>query len=112
MQVLAAVGDGGWDDIKIRLIDTIVEPVVALLFVLALILFLWGAVVSIWNGGNETARTKGKQHMLWGVIGMAIMFAAFAIMGFIFNTITSVGGNKGVDGSPIPKPSIIDNGFN
>lgn len=58
----------------------IINPIILLLFVLALFLFFWGLSEFILKAGSEDGRTKGKQHMLWGIIGMFIMFGVFGIL--------------------------------
>ena len=60
--------------------DVILFPLITLLLALALLLFLWGAFRFIAGAGDEEARTTGKRHMLFGVIGMLIMVSAFAIL--------------------------------
>lgn len=74
-----------------KLIDNIdrliIQPLIGLLFALALILFFWGVAQFILNsGGNEEGRTKGKQHMIWGILGMFIMISAYAIIGVLRST--------------------------
>jgi len=36
---------------------------------------------------NPAASAAGRSHMLWGIIGMAIMFGVFGIIGFIARTV-------------------------
>lgn len=55
----------------------------ALLFVVGFLVFAWGIVefmsgLSSGEGGERV--NNGKQHMLWGIVGMFIMVAAFAIL--------------------------------
>ena len=64
----------------------ILNPIIYLLFGLALIVFLYGVFEFIKNSDNEDERKKGGQHILWGVIGMAIMFSAYGIINFVLNT--------------------------
>jgi len=74
-------------DFVTRFNDVILNPIIGLLFALALVLFLWGIVEFFWQADSDLARQKGKSHMLWGLIGLFIMFAVFAIMKIIVNTI-------------------------
>ena len=68
------------EEIIALLTDQILRPIVLLLFALATILFLWGVVEFITNRDNEEERDKGKKHMLWGIIGLVIMFGANGII--------------------------------
>ncbi len=57
--------------------------VIAILFVLVTVYFIWGIIQYITAAGDEEKLKKGKQHMLWGIIGMAIMGAAWGIVQII-----------------------------
>jgi hypothetical protein len=66
--------------------EWILNPIILLLFVLALLLFFWGLAEFILKAGSEDGRTKGKQHMLWGIIGIFVMFAVYGILKVLANT--------------------------
>ena len=61
----------------------ILNPFIYLLFAIALIVFIWGLVRFISQGGDEDARTIAKRHILYGLLGMFIMFSAFALVRLI-----------------------------
>jgi hypothetical protein len=63
----------------------ILQPIVQLLFALATILFLWGVAEFIIHRDNEEERDKGKRHMIWGILGLVIMFGAIGIINVISN---------------------------
>ncbi len=65
----------------------IINPLVTLMFVVAVIVFVWGIVQMMMNGDDGDARTKGRNHMLAGVVGITIMISAWGIIYFISNTI-------------------------
>ncbi len=80
------------DEVRIligRIGAAILDPIVFLLFALAALYFAWGVAKFIMNVDNEEERTIGKQHMIWGIVGMFIMTAAFGIVRMIENTIAS-----------------------
>ena len=64
----------------------IVNPLITLLFALAIVFFLWGVFEFIANQENEEKKTSGKQHMLWGIIGITIMMGVWTILHIILNT--------------------------
>ncbi len=66
-------------DILKSIITVLVTPAIKLLFGFALVIFLYGVVEFIINSGNEEARSKGAQHILWGLVGLFIMVAALSI---------------------------------
>lgn len=55
-------------------------PLIKLLFILATVVFLWGVIEFIAGANSEDKLKKGKLHMIWGVIGMAIMLSAGGII--------------------------------
>lgn len=65
----------------------IINPLIALLFALAIIYFLYGLVQYLMSPDNEEIRRTNKQHMLWGIIGMFIMIAVFGIMNMMLRTL-------------------------
>ncbi len=64
----------------------IVNPTIKLLFAGAVLFFLWGVFKYVKGADDESARSEGAQHMLWGIIGMFIMVAVFGIMKIILRT--------------------------
>lgn len=65
----------------------ILNPIIAIMFSLALAYFIYGVAAYLWNPDNEEARTKGRQGMLWGIVGMLVMVSVFGIMRFLINSI-------------------------
>ena len=65
----------------------IVNPLILLLFAVAMVVFLWGIIGYIKGAGDPKARESGRNHILWGLVGMAIMFSVFGIMHIIAGTL-------------------------
>ncbi len=65
----------------------IVNPLITFLFALAIAFFLYGVFEFMMNGDNEEKRTEGKSHMVWGVIGIAIMLGVWGILNFLLSTL-------------------------
>ena len=65
----------------------IVNPIIYLLFALAVVYFIYGLVKYLLTPDNEEIRTSSKTHMLWGIFGMFIMIAVFGIMNLILSTL-------------------------
>ena len=103
-QLLAATP---FQTIKSLLFGSIIGPLVMLLVAVAFIYFLFGVARYIVNAENPEARQQGARHMFFGIIGLSIMLSAFAIGLFIFNSVTTIGGDKGFDGKDIDTPSIL-----
>jgi len=67
--------------------SAILRPLVLLLFAGALVYFLYGILEFLLSPGDETRKSAGKQHMFWGVLGLAIMISVYGIMNIICNTV-------------------------
>lgn len=83
---MAAVSDTGNTLIN-KIADIIVNPVIKLAFAIAFLVFLWGVFQYVRGADNEEARALGVRHMTWGVIGLAIMVTAKAIVSLIGATV-------------------------
>ena len=64
----------------------IINPLIILLFALAVVYFLYGVFEFISNQENEEKKTTGKSHMIWGIVGIVIMMGVFTILNIIMNT--------------------------
>lgn len=69
-----------------RVNEFIINPLIGLLFALALVMFFYGGAEFILRAGEDEGRETGKQHMLWGVIGMFIMASVFGILRVVAST--------------------------
>jgi len=66
--------------------NVILFPIIALLMAIAFIVFLYGAFTYVKNANNDAARETGRNHLMYGVIGMLVMLSAFAILNVAANT--------------------------
>lgn len=77
--------------------------VVTLLFVLAMLVFVWGAVRLILAAGDPEAIKTAKSFMWWGVIAMAVLASVFGLITFL-QSYFGVEGGGGF--KPVSVPSI------
>ena len=63
-----------------RVAVQIINPIILLLAAAALVAFLWGVFEFIRNAGDEGKRAEGKQAILWGLVGLVIIFGAYGII--------------------------------
>ena len=73
-------------DLVVKLNENILFPLIALLSAVAILVFLYGCFKFVTNTDDDSARTKGKQHILWGVIGLLVMVSAYAILNIAAGT--------------------------
>ena|SRR3989338_7866116 len=64
----------------------IINPLIVLLFALAVAFFLYGVFEFISNQESDEARAKGKSHMIWGIVGIVIMMGVFTILTMVLRT--------------------------
>ena len=83
----ASGADAVINSIVPKIVDNIVMPIVQLTFALAVVVFVWGLIGFFKNGDESAERTKGQQHILWGVVGMAIMVSVYGIIRLVANTV-------------------------
>ncbi len=82
-QVLTDAADVG--SLIINIINNIIVPV---LFALAFIVFLWGAFLTFIVGANsDDTKEKGKNLMLWGLIGFFVMVSIWGLVNILTGTI-------------------------
>ncbi len=68
------------------IVRLIISPLISLLFALATLIMIWGAFEFITNAADSKGREKGKQHLLWGIIGLFIMVSAVGILRIVTET--------------------------
>ena len=81
------VAYAGTIDLVRKINRVLINPLILFLFVLGLVYFLYGVVEFLANQDNDEKRSTGKQHMLWGIVGMFIMVSVFAIMQLLLDTV-------------------------
>ncbi len=67
------------------IIAEFVNPLIYVVSALAFVWFLWGVFVFLYakakNHGDDVI--KGRNHMLWGLLGLVIIYSASSIYKFI-----------------------------
>lgn len=86
-------------DILNNIISYVVNPIIYLLVGVAVIYFLYGVFNFVRNAEDPAKRVEGASHILWGIVGIAIMLLVFTFIHVIQNTIGS--------GTPTSNPDVL-----
>ncbi len=71
------------------IINTINNILVPVIFAVAFIVFLWGAFNTFILGANdEEAKTKGKNLMLYGLIGFFVMVSIWGLVSILTGSVS------------------------
>lgn len=79
-----------FDTFIARVQDQIIDPIITVLALAAFVLFVFGVVEFIRGAENGETQEKGRRHMIWGIIGLAILFGANAIVTILGNIAQSI----------------------
>ena len=63
-----------------KVVVEIINPIILLLAGAAFILFLWGVFEFIKGAGDSSKREEGRRAILWGLVGLVIIFGAYGII--------------------------------
>ena len=69
-----------------RVVAQIINPIILLLSAGAFVAFLWGVFEFVRNAGDETKRAEGRSAIMWGLIGLVIIFGAYGIINLALGT--------------------------
>jgi len=78
----------------IEAVGGLINPLIAILVGLALLVFFWGLAKFIFRAGGDTkAVEEGKTLMIWGLIALFVMVSVWGIISFIQNAFLPGGGS-------------------
>jgi hypothetical protein len=85
--VLAFAQINTLSDVGSTIIGIINNILVPVLFALAFIVFIWGAFLTfIVGASSEETKDKGKNLMLWGLIGFFVMVSVWGLVNIMTST--------------------------
>lgn len=64
----------------------VIDPIMLVLFACGFFLFMYGMVEFMFKLSKGADSKEGKEHMLYGVIGMLVMVSVGGIIGFLAGT--------------------------
>ena len=97
-------------DIRV-IVAKIIRAALSLLGIVAVVIVLYAGFLWMTSGGNDEQIGKAKQWLKNGVIGLAIILSAFAIVQFVLSKLAGGTGLAGGDGSGRP-PVVVQGRLN
>ncbi len=70
-----------------RIVTYLIDPAVKVVFTLGLLVFFIGIVEFLWALKDGKPSETGKQHIIYGLVGMFIMVSVYGIISMIMNTL-------------------------
>ena len=65
------------------IIGNVINAVLGVVGSLALLMFIYGGVVWMTAAGNSEKVQKGKNILLWAIMGLIVIFASYALVDFV-----------------------------
>lgn len=69
-----------------NVVELLINPLIGLLFALALAYFVWGGSMLVLNADDPEKQKKGKQALIWGGVGLFVMSSVLGILRIITST--------------------------
>lgn len=64
-------------------VTKVVTPAVGVMFAVAVAYFIYGIVEYVAGSTNPEKREIGVKHIVWGIVGLAIMVSVYGIINFV-----------------------------
>lgn len=69
------------------LIGKVIKSVLGVVGSLALLMFIYGGFTWMTAAGASDKVTKGRDTLVWAVIGLVVVFSAYAMVKFVFTSL-------------------------
>lgn len=79
------------DDVRV-MIGRIIKAILGVSGGLALLMFIWGGLIWMTSQGEKAKIEKGQKTLSWAVIGLAILFVAYAAVNWVIKALESSAG--------------------
>lgn len=79
---LAQLGGVGTADNLVTFLKNVLNTATVLILGAAVVFFLWGVFQFVMAAGDDEARAKGRNHIIYGIIGIAVMVSLWGLVNF------------------------------
>lgn len=73
-------------DLLNKINEFILNPLIVLLFAVALLIFFVGMIQFIRSASADSGREEGKRKIVYGLIGMFVMVSAYGLIRIVLST--------------------------
>lgn len=81
----------GVTDIRV-VIGRVISAILGVTGALALLMFIWGGIIWMTSQGEKARIEKGQKTLSWAVIGLAVIFVAYAGVRWVITALTQATG--------------------
>ncbi|MCK5095810.1 MAG: hypothetical protein KAR24_00450 [Candidatus Pacebacteria bacterium] len=71
-----------------KIYEEIVNPFIWLMLAVAGVYFVWGVFLFVKDYDDEGERSNGKRHLVYGIIGLAVILSVKGIIALITDTVS------------------------
>ena len=79
---VVALGGTADANALITWMSTALNTATLLILAAAVVVFLWGVMQFVMSAGDDEARAKCRNHIIWGVIGIFVMVSLWGLVNF------------------------------
>jgi len=72
-----------------RVIGSVIRALLGIVGSIALLMIIYGGFLWLTSQGNSERIQKGKSVLVWAVMGLALIFAAYAITSYVIDALTT-----------------------
>ena len=85
----------------VKVLLGILGPLALLLIAVALVVFLYGIVIYIASAGDSTAKAKGRDLIMWGIIALTVLTSVWGIASMVSVSLFNTGGSGATGTVPV-----------
>ena len=68
----------------VNLFLDLINAIIPVIVGLSILVFFRGLALFIWSAGDSANHEKGKSIMIWGLVGLFVMFSVWSILRFAY----------------------------
>ncbi len=66
-----------------ELVNNVINGILGVVGAIALLYMVWGGITWMTSRGNAESIKKGKDTIVWGILGLAMIFSSYVIVSFV-----------------------------